>query len=94
MDSNYSTCRKLPIDRLPSRHRELSQKAIEAQDARERKFMQAKAEKAEAVIESGRRKVRDLFGSSKGYSELREAMRRENEAFRNSGNRPVVSTSI
>jgi hypothetical protein len=34
------------------------------------------------VIENGRRKVRDLFGSSKGYSELREAMRCENEALR------------
>jgi hypothetical protein len=82
MDSNYSTSLKLPIDRLPSRHRALSQNAIEAQDARERKVMQAKAEKAEAVIESGRRKVRDLFGSSKSFYELREFMRRENDAFR------------
>ena len=82
MSTSYSTYRKLPIERLPSRHRELSQKAIEAQDARESKFAQARAEKAEAVIENGRRKVRDLFGSSKGYSELREAMRRENEALR------------
>ena len=82
MNSSYSTSRKLPIERLPSKHRALSQKAIEAQDARESKFTQAKAEKAEAVIENGRRKVRDLFGSSKSYSELREVMSRENEAFR------------
>jgi hypothetical protein len=82
MDSSYSTSRMLPNERLPSKQRELSRKAIEAQDARERKSAQARVEKAEAVIENGRRKVRDLFGSSKSYSELREAMSRENEALR------------
>lgn len=54
MNRSYSTSRKLPIERLPSKHRALSQKAIEAQDARESKFTQARAEKAEAVIENGR----------------------------------------
>jgi hypothetical protein len=46
----------------------LTQEAIEAQDARQSKFTQARAEKAEAVIESGRRKLRDLFSSSKGHA--------------------------
>jgi hypothetical protein len=82
MDSNCCTTRKLPIERLPSRQRELGRKAVEGQDARESKSAQARAEKAEAVIEDGRRKVRDLFHSSKSYSELREAMSRESKALR------------
>ena len=82
MNSSYSIARKLPIERLSTRHRELSRKAIEGQDARESKSTRARAAKAEVVIENGRRKVRDLFDSSKSYSELREAMSFENKALR------------
>ena len=77
----HSAIRKMPLDKIPSKHRGLTENAFARGEMRERKALESRAEKAESVVEDVRRTLRDLLGA-KGMATLREAMTTENKALR------------
>lgn len=82
MTNCYSTTRTLPfLNDLPSKDRQVAEKALSQQEERRRKALETRGRKADQVAEEFRRRMSDLLGARK-TAELRGELVRERLAFR------------
>lgn len=84
MPHRHSSTRSLPFSTdLSAKERQIAERAFSAQDEHRRRSNEARAAKAEHLVEGVQRKLFDLLGAKK-FAQLREGIQCEHRALRDS----------